>query len=340
MPEPLPPTPGPPPRDPEHRLRDVIVVGGGLAGLSAAIYLGRAMRDTLLIDSGHSMAVWEPDVQNYLGFPEGVSGDALLERGRKQVTHYGADCRRDDIVEARRIPDGFEVETPTSRYRAKRLLLATGITHVPPDIPEVKPCLGRSMFFCKDCDAYRVQGKRIAIFGHNDEAVEYALAMLHYSAAIMVVTNGHPPLWSDRHEAWLAEYEIPLFTGRIAHVEHDDGQLSALGFEGGRRLALDILFAVQGDLYHNRLARMLGAEVDAEGQVRVDLDGLTSVKGLYAAGCLTPANCQMIVAAGQGAIAGQAINRDLFDEELSLGTLRRIRCVQMQAEPTLPEVLE
>ncbi|MNT42417.1 hypothetical protein D3C72_1788360 [compost metagenome] len=80
--------------------------------------------------------------------------------------------------------------------------------------------------------------------------------------------------------------------------------------------------------------------MDAEGQVRVDLDGQTSVKGLYAAGCLTPANCQMIVAAGQGAIAGQAINRDLFDEELRLGTLRRIRGDQLAAEPTLPELLD
>lgn len=325
---------------PAQRVRDVIVVGGGLAGLSAAIYLGRAMRDTLLIDSGHSMAIWEPDVQNYLGFPEGVSGETLLARGCRQVAHYGAECREDDVVAVAPHSAGFEVATPQARFVSRRLLLATGITHVPPDIPEVKPCLGRSMFFCKDCDAYRVQGKRIAIFGHNDEAVMYALGMLHYSAAVMVVTNGHPALWSDRHAAWLAEYEIPLFTGHIAHVEHDDGQLKALGFEGGRRVATDILFAVQGDLYHNRLARMLGAEVDAEGQVRVDLDGQTSVKGLYAAGCLTPANCQMIVAAGQGAIAGQAINRDLFDEELRQGTLRRIRGDQLAAEPTLPELLD
>ncbi len=325
---------------PAERVREVIVVGGGLAGLSAAIYLGRAMRDTLLIDSGHSMAIWEPDVQNYLGFPEGVSGSELLERGRRQVAHYGAECREDDVLSVEIHPAGFAVVTEQARFVARRLLLATGITHVPPDIPEVKPCLGRSMFFCKDCDAYRVQGKQIAIFGHNDEAVDYALGMLHYSAAVMVVTNGHSPLWSDRHGAWLQEYEIPLFTGRIAHVEHDDGQLLALGFEGGRRVATDILFAVQGDLYHNRLARMLDAEVDAEGQVRVDPDGQTSVRGLYAAGCLTPANCQMIVAAGQGAIAGQAINRDLFDEELRLGKLRRIRRVQLQAEPTLPELLD
>ncbi len=323
-----------------ERVRDVIVVGGGLAGLSAAIYLGRAMRDTLLIDSGHSMAVWELDVQNYLGFPEGVSGDELLARGRRQVAHYGAERLEDEVVAVAPDSKGFAVETAQARFRARRLLLATGITHLPPDIPDLKPCLGRSMFFCKDCDAYRVQNQRIAIFGHNDEAVNYALGMLHYSAAVMVVTNGHPPLWSDRHDAWLAEYEIPLFTGRIDHVEQDEGQLTALGFEGGRRVALDILFAVRGDLYHNRLARMLGAEVDAEGQVLVDLDGQTSVKGLYAAGCLTPANCQMIVAAGQGAIAGQAINRDLFREELERGTLRRIRGAQIASAPILPEVLE
>lgn len=323
-----------------ERVRDVIVVGGGLAGLSAGIYLGRAMRDTLLIDSGHSMAIWESDVQNYLGFPEGISGVELLERGRRQVAQYAAERIVDDVVAVAQHPEGFAVETPHARHLARRLLLATGITHLPPDIPELKPCLGRSMFFCKDCDAYRVQHKRIAIFGVNDEAVSYALGMLHFSASVMVVTNGHAPLWSDRHAAWIDAYEIPLFTGRIAHVEHHDGHLRALCFEGGRRVALDILFAVRGDLYHNRLARMLGAEVDAEGQVLVDLDGQTSVRGLYAAGCLTPANCQMIVAAGQGAVAAQAINRDLFLEDLERGALCRIRGDQIASEPILPDLLD
>ncbi len=324
----------------DSAVRDVIVVGGGFAGLSAAIYLGRAKRDALLIDSGHSMATWEPDVQNYLGFPEGISGDDLLARGRLQVAHYGAEILQDEVLAVSPHAAGFLVTTSQASHLARRLLLATGITHVPPDIPEVKPCLGTSMFFCKDCDAFRVQGKRIAIFGHNDEAVEYALGMLYYSSTVMLVTNGHPPMWSDTHGGWLTEYEIPLCAGRISEVDHVDGQLRALTFEGGRRIATDVLFAVQGELYHNRLARMLGAEADAEGQVRVDMNAETSVKGLYAAGCLTPANCQMIVAAGQGAIAAQAINRDLFEEELRLGKLRRMRDVQITQHDTLPELLD
>lgn len=321
-------------------VREVIIVGGGIAGLSAAIYLGRAKRDTLVIDSGHSMAIWESDVQNFLGFPEGVSGEALLARGRDQARHYEAILETGDVVSLSRDPQGFRVATLERTHVARRLLLATGITHVPPDVPGLKPCLGKSMFFCKDCDAYRVQGKRIAIAGHNDDAVEYALGMLLYSPTVSVLTNGHPPMWSERHEAWLKEYQIPLFTGRIAHVDHDDGSLRALAFEGGRRVAADILFSVHGDLYHNRLARMLGAETDASGQVQVDLDGRTSVPGLYAAGCLTPANCQMIVAAGQGATAAQAISRDLFEEDLRGACLRRMRATQIREEPTLPDLLE
>lgn len=325
---------------PQPEPREVIIVGGGLAGLSAAIYLGRARRDVLVIDAGHSMAVWEPVVANYLGFPDGITGEALLERGRQQAEEFGAELLDDEVREVG-IGDGcFELAGKRGRYRARRVLLATGLTHLPPDIPGVRACLGRSLFFCKDCDGYRVQGKEVAIIGANDDAVEYALGMLAFSPRVVVVTNGRDGLWDERHAAWLEEYEIPVHYGRIVEVMHDEGQVQAIGFEGGRRLAIDCAFATRGDVYHNHLARALGAEVDAEGQVLVDARMATTVPGLYAAGCLTPANCQMIIAAGQGASAAQAINRDLFEESLRTRSLRRCRTLQLRSEETLPEVLE
>lgn len=147
----------------EPGLRDVIIIGGGIAGLSAAIYLGRAQRDTLVIDSGHSMAKSEPSVENYLGFPKGVDGEDLLKYGRKQAERFEVEFVEDEIVDLANEPDAFVLRGRNATYRAKRLLLATGIYHIPPDIPGVKECLGHSMFFCKDCDGYRVRGKRIAI---------------------------------------------------------------------------------------------------------------------------------------------------------------------------------
>ena len=193
------------------------------------------------------------------------------------------------------------------------------------------------MFFCKDCDGYRVREKRIAICGANNEAVEYALGMLHYSACIIVATNGEKPHWSSNHAGWLKEYEIPVHTEKITDVEHHNGQVCALKLKGGPRIEIDSIFTTRGDIFHTQLAESLGARLDGAGQIKVDHCMRTSVPRLYAAGCVTPANCQMIIAAGQGAAAAQAINRDLFEESLATHSLRRFREVQLQKEKTAPE---
>jgi thioredoxin reductase (NADPH) len=316
---------------------EVIIVGGGIGGLSAAIYLGRAQRDTLVIDAGHSMAKWEPTVENYLGFPKGVSGEDLLKFGRRQAEKHEVKFVEDEVVKLSPSPDGFVVQGKEESYRCERLLLATGIFHIPPDIPGVKECLGHSMFFCKDCDGYRVRGKRIAVIGANNEAVEYALGMLLYSACIIVATNGEKPHWDRQHEEWLKEYEIPFYTERIRDCGHDDCQVRGLIFEDGRDVRIDNIFTTRGDIFHTELAENLGAKLDDDGQVEVDQCMRTSVPRLYAAGCVTPANCQMIIAAGQGAAAAQAINRDLFEESLRNHKLRRLREEQLETEQTEPE---
>ncbi|MEY2560446.1 MAG: thioredoxin reductase [Verrucomicrobiota bacterium] len=322
----------------DPKIREVIIVGGGIAGLSAAIYLGRAQRDTLVIDSGHSMAKWEPSVENYLGFPHGVAGEELLRNGRKQAKRYEVRFIQDEIKTVSNRKSVFVLKGKRKTYRTKRLLLATGIFHLPPEIPGVEKCLGHSMFFCKDCDGCRVRGKRIAIIGANNEAVEYALGMLHYSACVIVATNGEKPRWDKRRARWLAEYEIPVARKQITDVQHRKRKIHALAFAGGTCVKIDYLFTTRGDIFHNDLAKKLGAKLDPDGQIKVDQCMRTSVPRLYAAGCVTPANCQMIIAAGQGAAAGQAINRDLFEESLATHSLRRFRDAQIEDEKTIPEV--
>jgi thioredoxin reductase (NADPH) len=318
--------------------REVIVVGGGIAGLSAAIYLGRAQRDALVIDSGHSMAKWEPIVENYLGFPRGVSGEDLLRNGCRQALKHDVRFANDEIGSVSVKKGVFTLKGKRKTYRTKRLLLATGIFHLPPEIPGVKECLGHSMFFCKDCDGYRVRGKRIAIVGSNNEAVEYALGMLHYSACVIVATNGKRPQWDRQHARWVKEYEIPVARGPVRDVDHRRRKIRGLEFADGETVKIDYLFTTRGDIFHNELAKKLGARVDDDGQIEVDHCMRTSVEGLYAAGCVTPANCQMIIAAGQGAAAAQAINRDLFEESLASHSLRRFREVQLDEEKTVPEI--
>jgi thioredoxin reductase (NADPH) len=323
----------------ESRTRDALIIGGGLAGLSAAIYLGRAMRDTLVIDNGKPMARWEPDVQNYLGFPDGVSGPNLIEKGRVQAKRFEVDFAEDEILEASREEGGaFVLRGRKSSYRGQKVLLATGIFHIPPDIAGVTECLGHSLFFCKDCDGYRIQDKHVAIYGANNEAVRYALGMLVYSATVVIVTNGHKIRWDTRHAAWLEEYHIPVFTQEVGSVDHQDQQINSITLKDGLKVEIDVLFTTRGDVYHNKLAEGLGAKVSSEGEIIVDADQRTTVPGLYAAGCVTPANCQMIIAAGQGAVAAQAINRDIFGDSLNTHSLRRLRARQMSTEQTVPDM--
>jgi thioredoxin reductase (NADPH) len=309
---------------------DVLIVGGGLAGLSAAIYLGRALRKTLVVDTGKSMAVWEPEVQNYLGFPEGISGEDLLSRGRKQAERYHVAFAQDEILDAIRTNEFFQLRGGAQTYRARKVILATGIFHIPPEIEGVTECLGCSMYFCKDCDGYRVQGKAVGVYGWNDQAVEYALGMLAYTPRQAIFTNGCEPQWDPEHQGWIEEYHLPVYRQKILRVNRTDGQIQSLLLEDSTEVFLEALFATRGDIFFNKLARGLGAEVDPEGEVKVDDHMATSVPGLYAAGCVTPSNCQMIIAAGEGAIAAQAINRAIFEESLKTHALKQMRAQQLE----------
>jgi thioredoxin reductase (NADPH) len=300
-----------------------VVVGGGLAGLSAALYLGRSQRRAVLIDAGDSMARWEPIVENYLGFPEGLSGEKLLELARAQVRKFGVHTIHDRITRIHRSGEMFVLEG-AGTYRSGSVLLATGLTHLLPDIRGADGCLGRSVLFCKDCDAFRVRGKRIAVYGRRNEAARYALAMLTFSPSVTVVTDGRVPVWDRVWEETLQEYGIQVRGEPISELLHRDGWLEAIEFQDGALCDADAMFTTRGDVYHTALAEGLGAAEDEEGQLLVDGDMRTTVPGLYAAGCVTPANCQMIIAAGQGATAAQAIDHDLFDESVRSHSLPRM----------------
>ncbi len=321
---------------PIARSREVIIVGGGLAGLSAAIYLGRAMRDVLVIDAGESLAIWEPEVQNYLGFPDCIDGRELLRRGKEQAEKYGAQFACEEIERIWKEGEFFKLKGKRSEFSARRLLLATGVYHLPPKIPAVNECVGKSMFFCRDCDGYRVQGKRVIIAGHNNEAVEYALGIMAFTDCVVLLTNGEVPRWDEEHERWLREYQVPIHIDKILNLHHESGHLQFVTLASGEKLVADSLFTTRGEVFHNHLARQMSVKLDEDGQIAVDHCQRTSVPGFYAAGCVTPANCQMIIAAGDGATAAQAINRDLFEEGLRNGALRRRRDAQVErgrAEP-------
>jgi thioredoxin reductase (NADPH) len=338
----------PDPMPEEQRLRDApvptdwdaIVIGGGFAGLSAAIYLGRAMRRVLVLDAEESLARWEPEVQNYFGFPEGISGSDLLKRGREQARRFGAEILTDEIETARIEPNNqITVHGRHVAFRAQRLLIATGLYHLPPKIPGVNECIGHSLFFCKDCDGYKVRDKAVAVIGRNDEAVEYALGLTLYTACVILCTNGEKPFWSPQHGAWLNEYKIPIHPAPITELNHNCGAIKTLQFADRTTFKIDCVFTTRGDIYHNKIAKQLGVEIDNDGQIIVDHCQRTNIENVFAAGCVTQANCQMIIAAGHGAAAAQAINRSLFEQSLTTHSLKQKRAEQLESSNVHPIIL-
>ena len=169
----------------------------------------------------------------------------------------------------------------------------------------------------------------------NNEAVEYARNVA------LLILRGCGDQWPEtaleRSAALLKEYENPVHLGKITEVDHRRNQVRGLCFKSGTKVKIDNIFTTRGDVFHTGLAKSLGARLDQEKQIVVDRCMRTSVPRLYAAGCVTPANCQMIIAAGEGAAAAQAINRDLFEESLKNHSLRRFREVQLEEERTAPE---
>jgi thioredoxin reductase (NADPH) len=147
--------------------------------------------------------------------------------------------------------------------------------------------------------------------------------MMAFSPAVAIVTDGRDPAWERSWQQAIEEYAVPVLREPVQAFLHREGKLEAVLFRESGSWAAEALFATRGDVYHTGLAEGLGAARDEEGQLIVDGDMRTTVPGLYAAGCVTPANCQMIIAAGQGATAAQAIERDLFDESLRRHRLRR-----------------
>ena len=154
------------------------------------------------------------------------------------------------------------------------------------------------------------------------------------------MTNGEAPAWDAENARWTSDCQIPVVRERVCDLEHAQGQLGALRFADGRRLKVDFVFTTRGDIYYSQIAKQLGAKTDGEGQIVVDCGMRTNIPGLFAAGCVTEANCQMIIAAGQGAAAAQAINRSLFEDGLKNQSFKARRLEQLRNGRAEAAILE
>ncbi|MEO6339472.1 MAG: NAD(P)/FAD-dependent oxidoreductase [Caulobacteraceae bacterium] len=292
---------------------DCVVIGGGPAGLTAAIYLARFRRDFLVVEDGDARAGWIPRSHNHPAFPDGVSGKDLLARTRAQAERYGANFLRATVEALRLGPDGvFTLATSEGEHRARTVLLATGVKDNEPDLPDVFSAVQRGLLrICPICDGYEVIDKAVGVIGRGDSACREALFVRTYTADLKLIllaseTQLSPPL---RREVEKAGIDIIETTVDRVHLERD--QIAALEFAGGQVHRFDCLYSALGAEPRGELAIQVGAQISDDGRLVVDDHQATSVPGLYAAGDIVRGLNQISVAQAEAAIAATAIHNRL-----------------------------
>lgn len=287
---------------------DVVIVGGGAAGLSAALTLGRFRRSVLVCDGGKPRNAPSPAVHNFFS-RDGIRPSELLQIGREQLEPYTTvTLRQQEVVAIQPHEQHFDVLfADGSQAQAQKIILATGVKDVLPPIVGLDTLWGKHVFHCPYCHGWEARDQAIAVLAHGDAAVHISSLLHTLSQDIVICTNGDSDIPAQR----LDHLGMRVITTPIQQVNVNGEQLEGITFTDGTSLARDVLFVRPEMAQHSTLAEQLGCEFNTAGRVQVDDMGKTSVEGVYAAGDLTSPMQQVIFAAARGAAAAAAINAEL-----------------------------
>ena len=296
---------------------DVVIVGAGPAGLSAALLLGRCRRRVLVCDAGEPRNAASSALHGFLS-RDGIAPRELLRIGREQLSPYDTvELIQAEAVDVRRLEQHFEVTLHDGSRRVSRmLLLATGVVDELPAIPGVEAFYGRSVFHCPYCDGWEHRDQPWAVYGPGDQAAELALELTRWTGDLTLCTGG-PEGLSDQNRERLARAGIRVHTGVIAGLEGFDGCLESVVLAGGRKVACRALFFRSEFRQRSALAERLGCTFTKRGAVETGSYQTTEVPGLFVAGDASRKVQLAIVAAAEGAEAAFAINSALLGTETS-----------------------
>jgi thioredoxin reductase (NADPH) len=293
----------------DGEILDCLIIGGGPAGLTAALYLARLRRRFLVVDSGTPRAAWIPTSHNIPVFANGISGKDILARQRENLDQYGPCVESGMVTGLRRQPDRFiavvEGKDGGSRQiAASRILLATGSVDIEPDLPDVPNAVQRGLIrYCPICDGYESRDRKVAVIGYGDHGMGEAIFIARtYSDDVTLLTLGQRLELSSEQQAKLDEHGIKVMEDPVESLDMEDDRIAAVHVNGeGHRF--DVLYSALGLKYRSDLALSLGAEHDPTGSLMVDHHCETSVKGLYAAGDIVRGIDQIVVGMGHAALA-------------------------------------
>ncbi|MBI5088848.1 MAG: NAD(P)/FAD-dependent oxidoreductase [Actinobacteria bacterium] len=293
---------------------DVIIIGGGAAGLSAALVLGRARRRVAVVDAGQPRNAPAAHMQGFLS-RDGMPPAELLAVGRAEVTGYGVEIIGDRVVD---ISPGFRVTLAGGRTAtARRILLATGVGDELPDIDGIRDRWGKDLLHCPYCHGWEVRDQPLGVLGSIPGSVQHALLVRQWSDDVVFFSHTYD-LSSDERDQLVAR-GVEVVEGTVARLVVEDDQLTGVAYADGRVVGRRAVFVRPGNAPHDDgLAAALGCAVDPAGFVTVDGTGRTSNPAVWAAGNVVDPRAQVITSAGAGSAAAIAINADLVQADVDI----------------------
>lgn len=296
---------------------DVIIIGGSYSGLSAAMSLGRALRQVLIIDNGLPCNRQTPHSHNFITH-DGEVPAVISAKAKVQVDFYDTVQFYEDLaISCTKTESGFEVTTESElTFRAKKILFATGIKDLLPNIAGLSECWGISVLHCPYCHGYEVKKEKTAVIGNGEIGFEYVKMISNWTKDLKLLTNGKSTLTAEQTKI-LQKHQIEVIEDEIAAVEHDNGYVKDIVFKNHSKDAVKAIYFRPPFKQHCSLPENLGCELTEQGLIKVDMMQKTNIPGVYASGdCVIQAR-SVAMAVSTGSFAGASINKELIEESFA-----------------------
>ncbi len=294
---------------------DAIIVGGSYAGLSAAMALGRALRHVLIIDSGLPCNRQTPHSHNFIT-QDGEKPNVIAEKARAQVLNYSTVQFLNGLATSgKKTENGFTITTQSGEtVKAKKLIFATGVKDMMPDIKGFAACWGISVIHCPYCHGYEVRNEKTGILASGDFAFHYAQLIRNWTKNLTVFTNGKSTLTQEQTDK-ITKHAIPIIEKEIAYLKQKDGHVEQIVFKDSSTVELKAIYSRPAFEQHCKIPEMLGCELTEQGFIQVDGLQQTSAANIFACGDNASMMRSVANAVSTGNIAGAMLNNSLTEEE-------------------------
>lgn len=294
---------------------DVIIIGGSYAGLSAAMALGRSLKNVLIIDNGQPCNRFTPHSHNFITHDGAEPGKIALEAKNQVLKYDTVKFHLDAAVNAKKTESRFIIDTQDgSTFSAKKLVIATGVKDIFPSVKGFAECWGKTIIHCPYCHGYEFKGMKTAIVANGERAFHLAALVNNLTDMLTIITQDAPDFKEDQISS-LEKNRISVITKEVLEAEHQNGDLKALVFKDGSREKFDAAYAVIPFEQHSSIPHSLGCEITEMNLLKVDMFQKTNIPGMYACGdCASPLR-SVAYAVATGNIVGSMVNNELTMEE-------------------------